>query len=134
MKKIFLLVAFILVSYFTYSQAVMTFEKTSHDFGAIQYNGDGTYVFEYTNTGNMPLIILDVASSCGCTTPIYTKEPLKAGEKGLITVKYDTTREGTFSKSITIKSTAANSPIELKISGKVELMQVKSDTKTLNKE
>lgn len=132
MKKIAILLAFLFAGLMTFAQAEMTFDKTSHDFGALAYNGDGTVVFEYTNTGTQPLIILDVHSSCGCTTPIYTKEPIKPGDKGYVTVEYDTKREGAFSKTITINSTAKNSPIVLTISGEVEMIQVKEATKTLN--
>ena len=36
-----------------------------------------------------PLIIYSLAASCGCTTPIFSKEPIKQGEKGEITVTLD---------------------------------------------
>jgi len=132
MKKIILILSFLFVSLLTFAQAEMTFETAEHDFGAIAYGGDGSHIFTYTNTGNQPLIILDVKTSCGCTTPTYTKAPLKPGETGLITVEYDTSKEGSFNKTITITSTAKNSPFELKISGEVELIQAKDNVKTLN--
>lgn len=132
MKKIFLLICFLTAGFFAFSQAEMTFTVTEHEFGNIAYNGDASYVFEYTNSGNQPLIILDVTTSCGCTTPTYTKEPLKPGQKGQITVEYDSTREGSFNKTITITSTAKNSPVLLTISGEVEMIQARDQIKTLN--
>jgi hypothetical protein len=132
MKRILLLSAFFFTALFTFGQAEMTFESVNHDFGEIQFNGNGTFIFTYTNTGNQPLIILDVKSSCGCTTPQYSKEPLAPGASSAITVKYDTTREGAFTKTVTILSTAKNSPIELVITGTVLKMQATSTEKTLN--
>jgi len=132
MKKVFLAISLLLIAYVSFGQAVMTFEETTHDFGTIEYAGDGSYIFKYTNTGNQPLIIMDVEKSCGCTTPTYSQAPLKPGETAQILVEYDTSREGTFSKTVTIKSTASNSPIVLKITGEVELMKAKSEEKTLN--
>jgi len=131
MKKISLIISLLFLSLFTFAQAEMTFETTEHDFGSIAYDGDGSYVFKYTNTGNQPLIILDVESTCGCTTPVYTKEPLKPGATGLITVEYDTSREGKFDKSVIITSTAKNSPVTLNITGEVELMQASDGAKSL---
>jgi len=133
MKKLFFAFSLLFITYLSFGQAVMTFTETSHDFGKIENGGDGTYIFKYKNTGNQPLIIMEVTASCGCTTPTYTKAPLKPGDSGEILVKYDTTREGIFSKTVTIKSTATVSPIELKITGEVLLMQAKSEEKTLNK-
>jgi hypothetical protein len=132
MKRIIVLVSLLFLGLYTFAQAKMTFTETEHNFGAIAYNSDGTVVFEYTNSGDKPLIILSVDTSCGCTTPTYTKEPLMPGQTGQITVEYDTTREGVFNKTITITSTAANSPVMLSISGEVEMIQAKDQTKTLN--
>ncbi len=90
-----------------------------HDFGKIQYDGDGSFEFEFKNTGKVPLIITNVKSSCGCTVPTYPKEPIKKKGKASIKVKYDTKRVGTFTKTITVYSNAKNSPITLRIKGEV---------------
>jgi len=133
MKKIFFAISFLLITYLSFGQANMQFTETTHDFGEIEYAGDGSYIFKYTNTGDQTLIIMDVATSCGCTTPTYTKEPLKPGESGQILVEYDTSREGTFDKTITIKSNASNSPTTLRITGEVLLMQANEKENTLHK-
>src|SRR5688572_12103946 len=49
------------------SLAEITFEKETHDFGTIEYAGNGTYEFKFKNTGKEPLIISDAKGSCGCT-------------------------------------------------------------------
>ncbi|MEE4197482.1 MAG: DUF1573 domain-containing protein [Bacteroidales bacterium] len=96
------------------------FEKTTHDFGKIEYQGDGTCEFTFKNTGNEPLLLTNVRASCGCTTPTWPKEPLKKGEKGTITVKYNTRIIGNFTKTIRVYSNAKTTPIMLKITGTVQ--------------
>jgi hypothetical protein len=101
----------------------ITFEETTHDYGTIEYNGDGTYAFEFKNTGTEPLILTNVRSSCGCTVPKWPREPIEIGETGKITVKYNTKIAGKFSKSVTVYSNASNSPVVLRITGVVEKNQ-----------
>ena len=99
------------------------FNETKHDFGKITYQGDGSVDFEFTNTGTAPLMINNVTSSCGCTIPKWTKEPVQPGEKGKISVKYDTKRVGPFSKPVRVYSNATETPITLTITGTVEAPQ-----------
>ena len=66
------------------------------------------------------MILSNVKSSCGCTIPEWTKEPIMPKASGVIKVKYNTTRVGTFQKSITVYSNAKNSPVVLTIKGEVE--------------
>jgi len=86
----------------------MVFSKTTHDYGNIKYDGDPNCSFEFTNTGDEPLIISNAKGSCGCTVPEWPKEPIAPGAKGSIKVKYDTKREGTISKTVTITCNAIN--------------------------
>jgi hypothetical protein len=59
--------------------------------------------FEFTNTGDEPLIINLVTTSCGCDMPTFwPKEPIKPGGKGKIGYKYDSNRIGILNKSMTI--------------------------------
>lgn len=95
------------------------FKEKVHDFGEIEYLGNGTIEFEFTNTGNAPLILSNVKSSCGCTVPKWSNEPVKSGDKGTIIVKYDTRRVGAFSKSITVTSNTVPPSVVLQIKGKV---------------
>jgi len=99
----------------------ITFEKTTHDYGTVKKGGNGECEFVFTNTGKEPLILSNVRSSCGCTVPSWPKEPIKKKKSGVIKVKYNTNRMGVINKSITVYSNANNSPIRLKISGKVIL-------------
>ena len=103
------------------ARAEIYFEKTVHDFGTILQKGDGAYQFEFSNTGNAPLLLSNATSSCGCTVPSYPKTPVAPGEKGTIVVKYDTNRVGSFHKSVTVSSNAKSAPsVVLYIKGEVK--------------
>lgn len=123
MKNILFLASVLLINLNTISQtnvkAVIEFEKTTIDYGTIEKGADGKKVFKFTNTGNGPLIISQVKSSCGCTIPKYPKKPIFPGEKGEIEVKYDTRRVMPFKKTITVGSNAETPSILLFIKGNV---------------
>lgn len=97
----------------------ISFDKLEHDYGTIDFESNSDIEFVFTNKGKEPLVLSNVRSSCGCTIPEWPKEPLKKGESAAIKVKYDTKRIGAFTKSITVYSNAKNSPVVLKIKGKV---------------
>ena len=100
--------------------AKIEFKTDVIDYGTIEKGADGIRVFKFTNTGEAPLIITKVKSTCGCTVPSWTREPIMAGKAGEIKVKYDTNRVMPIRKTITVTSNAANSPtIALKIKGLV---------------
>ena len=100
--------------------AEINFEKDTHNFGKIAYMSDGTYEFVFTNTGNEPLIISSCKGSCGCTVPVWPKEPIMPGESNVIKVKYDTKRAGKpFKKSVTVNSNASTAQKTIYIKGRV---------------
>ncbi len=99
--------------------ARIEFKKAIHDFGKIEYGGNGTYEFKFINKGKTPLVLDNVRSTCGCTVPEWTREPLNPSETGTIRVIYDTHRVGAFSKTLIVYSNAANSPVRIFIKGTV---------------
>lgn len=122
MKKLLLLFTLILgVSVATNAQtnpAEFKFDKELHDFGKIPLNKAATVEFKFTNTGDQPLIISKVETTCGCTVPEYTQVPIKKGGSGVIKVTYNPTGAAMpFSKSITISSNAKTSTKVLYIKG-----------------
>jgi hypothetical protein len=99
--------------------AKIEFKDTNHDFGELKFGGDGSCEFIFTNTGKSPLILDNVKSTCGCTVPEWTREPVHISNTGRIRVIYDTHRVGAFSKTLIVYSNASNSPVRLFIKGKV---------------
>ena len=126
MKRIFSIFALVLISVLTFNivaaekGAVMTFAEKTHDFGSIkEADGPVTHVFEFTNTGSEPLVIINVNASCGCTRPEYPKEPVMPGEKGKIKVTFNPAgRPGEFSKEVKIRTNGSKRPV-LRITGAV---------------
>jgi len=92
---------------------------TTIDYGTIEKGADGVRTFIFTNTGNAPLVISKVNSSCGCTVPKKPDGPIMPGEKGEIQVKYDTKRVMPIRKTITVLSNADTPTVALKIKGEV---------------
>jgi len=119
MKKIILVAAIALISFATNAQAKIQFKTDTIDYGEIEKGSEGLRVFEFTNTGNEPLIVSDVKSSCGCTVPEKPKGPIAAGATGVIKVKYDTKRVGKIRKTVTVYSNATEPIKALKIKGEV---------------
>jgi len=99
--------------------AKIVFKTDTIDYGTIEKGSDGIRIFEFTNTGNAPLIISSVKSTCGCTIPKKPDGPIMPGETGQIEVKYDTNRVNPIRKTITVTSNADTPTIALKIKGEV---------------
>ena len=100
--------------------AGMVFVSETIDYGTVAYNSDGKREFVFTNNGNKPLIITNAQGSCGCTVPTYPKEPIAPGAKGVIGVKYDTSRGGqAFTKTVTLTTNAVVPTKTLTIKGNV---------------
>ncbi len=104
----------------TYGQGVLKFTKDTHDFGTIVEGKVASYDFQFKNEGNAPIIISNVAASCGCTTPYWTHEPVLPGKTGKITASYNSAgRPGPFTKTITVTSNATEASLILTINGNV---------------
>ncbi len=100
---------------------VMQFDYTEVDFGQRKEGEVLDTVFTFTNTGEAPLIISKVKSSCGCTVPEWPQKPIQPGEKGRIVVRFDTkNRKGNQVKTVTIHSNEKQLTRTLRIKAQVE--------------
>ena len=126
MKKILSIIALLIfsVSIQAQSGAKIEFKATDNtiDYGNVSKEIDnGIRIFEFTNTGDVPLIIKNVQSTCGCTVPSKPKDPILPGQTGKIEVKYNM-NPGPIRKTITVESNAINVEngfVALKIKGTV---------------
>lgn len=100
---------------------IIEFNKMIHDFGDISLSsGKQSYTFTFKNIGKQPILINTVISSCGCTTPVWTKNPVKPGEKGKIDVTFlNDQGPYPFDKSLTVYVSGMNRPVILRIKGVV---------------
>jgi hypothetical protein len=83
---------------------VMTLTSEVVDYGEIIQNSDPVRKLKFTNTGSEPLIIKNAQGSCGCTVPIWPKEPIMPGETSEIEIHYATDRIGSIMKTVTIST------------------------------
>jgi hypothetical protein len=94
MKKLALLFSFFTLALVYQAQAqtsgaVISFKENSIDFGDITQGQQVAHTFVLTNTGKQPLIISNVAATCGCTVPSWPKEPVAPGKSAEIKVSFN---------------------------------------------
>lgn len=118
MKFPYFLLAFLLFATTGLQAQEIAFDTTVIDYGTIARGSDGTRTFEFTNTGNTPLILNQVKTSCSCSATSYTRRPIMPGERGEIEVRYDTNYVGHFEKYIYVASNArSKAVVKLRIKG-----------------
>lgn len=132
MKTVFTLITLVLLQFSAVAQKGAKIEfaapNNTLDYGKAYTTDNGSKIFEFTNTGNQPLIITEVKSTCGCTVPSKPTEPILPGKKGQIEVKYNM-KPGKINKAITVESNATNVPEGrsiLRITG--EVVQAKENS------
>jgi hypothetical protein len=126
MKNLATLIAIVLFSSFGFAQSGSKIEfkakDNTIDYGTVSKKKDnGVRSFEFTNTGDAPLIITNVLSTCGCTVPTKPEAPIMPGKTGKIDIKYNMA-PGPIRKTITVESNAVNvegGRVALKIKGDV---------------
>ena len=92
-------------------------DKSSVSLGNFGWQEEQKVTFTLRNTGNQPLVIQDVTTSCGCTSVSYAREPVQPSGELSLDVAYKAERPEYFDKTITVYCNAENSPMVLKISG-----------------
>ncbi len=126
MKKLlflcFTIISLIGFSSFQEKTAEFKFVEETHDFGKITQGKPVSFVFKYTNTGEEPLIISAVESTCGCTVPsVEPKQgtPILKGQGGSITITYNAAVAAPFTKFVKITSNSKTPLKMLYIKGEV---------------
>ena len=93
----------------------ITFDETVYDFGTIDRGTNVEHTFTFKNTGNAPLVITGATSTCGCTVPTWTKEPIAPGETGELLVKYNGSGRNQVTKTVTITANTEAGREQIKI-------------------
>lgn len=104
------------------NSAVIACEQPLRAFGTIQ-KADGVveHTFPILNNGTDPLVLYYCEGSCGCTTAVWSQEPILPGKTGTVTVTYDPKDDnGTFIKTISVVSNSSNGPLTLTIKGEIQ--------------
>lgn len=98
----------------------IAFSETDFNFGDIKKGEKVEHVYEVTNTGTNPLIISNVKPGCGCTVPDYTKEPILPGQKGKITLHFDSANfDGSVYKAADVYMNVEKAPVKLNFSANI---------------
>ena len=93
----------------------MVFTETEYDFGTIDQGALQEHVFTFTNSGDADLVIVDAKSSCGCTVPEFTKDPVAPGATGELLVKFNGSGKNQVSKTVTITANTKTGKETIKI-------------------
>lgn len=98
----------------------MDFEEDSFDFGTISQGETVKHTFFFKNIGKSPLIIHSAQGSCGCTIPVWPKEPVAPGKEGKIEVSFNSEyKKGPQEKTVTILANTKPTKTFIKITGNV---------------
>ncbi|OON70864.1 DUF1573 domain-containing protein [Hymenobacter sp. CRA2] len=99
---------------------VMTFAEAEYNFGDIKPGDVVKHTFAFTNTGKSPLLIDNAQASCGCTVPVWPKDPIAPGQKGNIEVQFDSHgKSGMQNKTVTIMANTQPSTTVVTIKGNI---------------
>jgi hypothetical protein len=101
------------------STSDLIFRTYTHQFGRLDYGEKADFDYVFKNTGKDTIIITNVKAKCGCTPVEWPKNPIYPGDKGKITIQYDTSIYGNFQKSIYVFTNEGSQGIKLSVSGNV---------------
>ncbi len=122
LKKLITILCCMILALQALADGKAKFDVDTHDFGTIkESDGDVTFIFTFTNEGDSPLLVTRAQASCGCTSPDYTRKPVRPGEKGEIKVTYHAKgRPGPFDKSVYVYTNSkSQEKVMLTITGNV---------------
>ena len=125
MKNVATFIVIVLFSAIGYSQSGPKIEFSAPDntvdYGKISKSDNGVRSFEFTNTGDAPLLITSAESTVSTIVVTKPAAAIMPGKKGKIDVKYNMA-VGPIRKTITVETNAVNYPdgrVALKIKGEV---------------
>lgn len=99
----------------------ISFEQMNYDFGEFVKGGEAkSFDFEFTNTGDAPLVLVRAKSSCRCIEVALPKRPISPGSKGEVTVTYVPKDAGVFNKGVEIFANIPGGSLTLFVKGNVQ--------------
>ena len=79
------------------------------ELGELSRSDDKSYVrLSFLNTGDVPLVVTEVRTSCSCTTIKHDRKPIAPGEQGVLNITVDPSKApaGNFYRVLQVYSTA----------------------------
>lgn len=106
----------------TFAQAKIKFDDAKKNFGFVKKGEKVVLAYDFTNTGNQPLIISEAKAECSCTTIKWPKDPIAPGQKGVVEVTFDTApARDRQDRTVEVFSNASSSPDKIRFKGVVLL-------------
>ncbi|KIQ20969.1 hypothetical protein RT99_13240 [Flavobacterium sp. MEB061] len=103
----------------TIAASTIVWKAETVDVGEIPQGTPKAIVYEFKNTGKTAVVITNVKGSCGCTATDYTKEPILPGKSAKVTATYNAANKGAFTKTVTVTTSAEETPKILTLKGTV---------------
>lgn len=89
------------------------------DMGRVRGSAPASVAFILRNTGSAPFVLTASSVDCGCLSVTYDKKPVAAGEKITVNVRFEPKEDGMFEKTVKLYGNMQDSPLILKIKGRV---------------
>lgn len=115
--------------------ASFKFDNEEWDFGTIDQGDVVEHSFTFTNNGTEPLIISNAKGSCGCTVPVWPREPIAVGETGTINVKFNSKgKKNKQHKRVTLTANTTPNQTILRVKGEVNAPEATATKGTTSKQ
>ncbi len=100
--------------------SVVTWETPiEHRFGVLRMDKPSTHAFVFRNTGEAPLLLQTVRTTCGCTAAAWTETPVEPGQTGSVRIDFEGYQRGHFRKKIRVFFDRQRQPEILWVEGEV---------------
>lgn len=93
------------------------------DLGTLAQDDDKQHVrLSFRNSGDVPLVITEVRTSCSCTTIKYDRKPVQPGESGVLNITVDPKKapKGNFYRVLQVHSTAHSGVQNITLKAEIE--------------
>lgn len=101
-------------------KTIIEANKTEFNLGTISKGDSYTTNLSIRNLTEIPFVIHDIRTSCGCVHIEYDKQPLTLGSTTHINITYNADVSGYFNKTISIYGNIDKSPLIIRLKGIVQ--------------
>ena len=103
--------------------ADIEFQTKVVDLGVLSRDDDKQLVrLSFTNTGDLPLVVTEVRTTCSCTTVQFARKKVLPEERGVLNITVDPAKapEGSFYRVLTVYSTAKSGVQHITLKAEIE--------------
>ena len=103
--------------------ADIEFQSTVVDFGSIEQDGGKQMMrLSFTNTGDVPLVVTEVRTSCSCMSVKYERKKIEPSERGVLTIPLDPAKalKGQYYRVMQVFSTAKSGTKRITVKAVIE--------------